>query len=133
MAIGVIGCIISVALFDPQASVPISVEYTQPKHIPTVYLKGIKDAQVYGAIHGDVRVILGSEVIQSASGAFVWPAGPLLTHQVTVSVPAGMNFVASRNGKKYYPITAAKVRSLVPKNRMYFQSALEAEAAGFVR
>ena len=54
-------------------------------------------------------------------------------HVIEVRVPAGMQFVASRKGKKYYAVDSAGGERIVPKNRVYFETAQEAESAGYVR
>lgn len=40
-------------------------------------------------------------------------------------------FVASKKGKKYYPINCAGAKSLSESNRIYFKDAAEAEAKGY--
>jgi hypothetical protein len=45
----------------------------------------------------------------------------------------GMKFVASKQGKKYYPVGSAQAENLKPENRLYFPDAAAAEAAGYVR
>jgi hypothetical protein len=40
-------------------------------------------------------------------------------------------FVASKKGKKYYPVNCAGAKSLAEANRIYFQTAGEAEAKGY--
>jgi len=44
-----------------------------------------------------------------------------------------MQFVASKRGKKYYPVRSGEAQRIVPENRVYFESALQAEGAGYVR
>lgn len=41
------------------------------------------------------------------------------------------SFVASKKGKKYYPINCAGAKSLSESNRIYFKDAAEAEAKGY--
>jgi hypothetical protein len=54
-----------------------------------------------------------------------------LKNVVTVTVPAGMKYVASKNGKYYYPVESVAGEKIVPANRVYFASEGDAEAAGF--
>jgi hypothetical protein len=42
-----------------------------------------------------------------------------------------MRFVASRRGKRYYPVSSREGERLVPENRLYFRTAEEAERAGY--
>jgi hypothetical protein len=47
------------------------------------------------------------------------------------SQPAAGAFVASKKGKKYYPVGCAGAKSLSESNRIYFKDAAEAEAKGY--
>lgn len=100
---------------------------------PVVRISGIEDGFVDGSVRGDVRVFLdGKMVVTDGSGSFRVPAGDFLRNVTTVRVPAGMRFVASRRGKKYYPITSANGARLAPGNRLYFSDRESAERAGFL-
>lgn len=100
--------------------------------VATVRLDGVFNGSLKGAMRGEVRFFLGSEqVLPDASGAFLVPAGSLLTNKIEITVPEGMRFVASRRGKKYYPVDSASASNLAPANRIYFRTAAEAEGAGY--
>ncbi|MSR75988.1 MAG: hypothetical protein EXS68_00135 [Candidatus Ryanbacteria bacterium] len=43
------------------------------------------------------------------------------------------NFVASKNGKVYYPKACKSASRIKDENRLFFASALEAEGAGYSR
>ncbi len=45
--------------------------------------------------------------------------------------PATGNYVASRNGQKYYPADCKSANRIKPENRVYFATAALAEAAGY--
>lgn len=47
-------------------------------------------------------------------------------------VPAGMYFVASNRGKKYYPVDSPAAARLKSENRVYFPDAAAAKRAGFL-
>lgn len=102
--------------------------------VPTVKLDGVYNSELKGSMVGNARLFLGSEqVTPDASGAFLVPAGTLLTNHVSITVPAGMRFVASRRGKKYYPVGSAAAEGLAPANRVYFHTGEEASQAGYTR
>lgn len=51
--------------------------------------------------------------------------------ETTAPVPQTGSFVASKKGKKYYPINCTGAKSLSESNRIYFKNAAEAEAKGY--
>ncbi len=113
---------------------PVTIREERGGEVPTVQIGGIENGHVFGTIRGEARFILGNTpVLPDASGSFRVPAGPLLTNMIRVSVPAGMRFVASTRGKKYYPVDSSGAESLSPENRVYFRTAEEAEGAGYGR
>ena len=94
----------------------------------------IVNGELEGRVSSGVRLFLGEKLIlPTASGTFTASAGLFLTNNVTVVIPEGMHFVASKNGKKYYPVTSSAGNRLTPKNRLYFRTSEEAEAAGYVK
>ncbi|MBI3336642.1 hypothetical protein HYZ98_03710 [Candidatus Peregrinibacteria bacterium] len=89
---------------------------------------------IEGRILGDARLFFGDELlIPTASGTFTVPPDLLLKNIVDIPVPDGMQFLASKRGKKYYPVGSAAGEQLVPENRIYFKTAEEAEKAGYVK
>lgn len=48
-----------------------------------------------------------------------------------VKPPEGMRFVASKRGTKYYPLESAGAGSISPANRVFFETASDAEKAGY--
>ncbi len=100
--------------------------------VPTVHIDGVFNGQIRGMMHGEARLFLaGDQILPDQSGAFLTPAGRLLVNNVEITVPDGMRFVASKRGKKYYPVTSASAANLAPENRVYFRTAEEAQAAGY--
>ena len=101
--------------------------------VPVVQLSGVQDGNLQGTISGDVRFFLGEEqVFPAGDGSVDTAVGSFFTNEVVIRVPAGMQFVASKRGKYYYPVLSANGENLAPANRMYFRTAAEAEAAGFL-
>ncbi len=79
-----------------------------------------------------------------AAGTAKRTAGPELTGQTNGKVLGDKNdesgevtslttgaFVASKKGKKYYPVGCQAAKSLSATNRIYFEDAAEAEAKGY--
>jgi len=115
-------------------SVPMQMRDLSRPLIPTVHLDGVYNGSLKGSMIGDARLFFGSQqVVPDQSGAFLVPAGSLLTNTIEITVPAGMRYVASRRGKKYYPVDSASASNLAPANRVYFSTAEEAERAGYRR
>lgn len=102
--------------------------------VPTVRIAGLQDGNVVGSIKGDVRMWIGDTQIFSAEdGTFAVAPGPFLINTISVLIPDGMKFVASKRGKKYYTVSEAGGQSIVPGNRLYFKTAEQAESAGYIR
>ncbi|MDO8469253.1 MAG: hypothetical protein Q7S29_05875 [Candidatus Peribacter sp.] len=113
-------------------SVPMQMRDVSRPLVPTVRVEGVVNGQLKGSMVGSARLFLdGTQVMSDQSGAFLVPAGSLLTNKIEITVPSGMRFVASRRGKKYYPVDSASASNLAPSNRVYFRTAEEAERAGY--
>jgi hypothetical protein len=111
---------------------PITIKEDARPRIPVVAIDGIVDGYLRGNTSGHVRLFIGEElVITDGSGTFAVPPDLFLEHIVTVDIPEGMNFVASRRGKKYYPLSSSQAKRLIPENRLYFKTAEEAQKAGY--
>ncbi len=115
------------------ADPPFRLEPDLRPHVPVVQVEGMREGVVRGHISGDVRVFWGDQMIlPDGSGAFQIAEDVLLTEEMVVKIPDGMQFVASRKGKKYYSVTSALGERIKPANRVYFPTADEAEASGFL-
>ena len=100
---------------------------------PAVTLEGFRDGALRGTAAG-VRLFARDQAVDVApdgSFAIVHPA--FRVEEVSVPVPAGMHFVASRSGKKYYKVDSAAGERIAPKNRVYCPDAAAAERAGFAK
>lgn len=101
--------------------------------IPVVHIEGIRDGKIVGTISGSGRVFFGDDyVVPGSGGMFSVPSSTILREMIDVHIPPGMNFVASRKGKKFYPIRSASANKIIPENRVYFKTAKEAKERGFV-
>ena len=99
--------------------------------VPTVVIEAAPTGRVEGRLYGDARVLLGNDLVAQGSGAFAGVMQGSLPVVVEIQIPAGMKYVASRTGKKYYDVTSAMGNRLLPKNRVYFPDRASAEAAGY--
>lgn len=114
------------------ADPPFVLEPDLRPRIPVVRVEGMEDGKVIGHVRGDVRVFWGEEmVIPDGSGAFRL-APDVLEEEINIAVPVGARFVASRRGKRYYPVASSMASRLAPAYRVYFRSTEEAEEAGFL-
>jgi hypothetical protein len=115
------------------SATPVSVIPDPRPPVAVVHINAIRNGLLEGDLTGDVRFFLGGEqVLAESSGAFRVPADVFLRNAVTVTVPRGMYFVASKKGKKYYPVTSSAGERIAPQNRVYFPTAEQAERAGYV-
>lgn len=115
------------------ADPPFRLEPDTRQRIPVVQVEGVREGMIVGRISGDVRVFWGDDmVLPDGSGSFRLRSDILLTEEVQVQIPEGVRFVASRKGKKYYPVTSAMGERIKPENRVYFPTADDAEASGFL-
>jgi hypothetical protein len=125
-----VGRIVDVQLSLPDTPIVLR-ESTRPQ-VPVVRIKGVRDGTIQGTITGEARLFLGEEyVIQDASGAFAHPADLFFMHVVSILIPEGMQFVASKRGTYYYPVSSKEAERLVPENRLYFRTEQEAKNAGY--
>jgi hypothetical protein len=128
-----IGGTLSAWTFHPTPHLAVIADET-PAPVPVVQIEGIRNGALVGSVTGDVRLIARDRFIPVYhSGSFAIADSKLLTNIIEIRVPPGMKFIASKRGKKYYPVDSASAAGLTPANRIYFPSAAAAEAAGFVR
>ena len=100
---------------------------------PAVTLQGFRDGALRGNAVG-VRLFARDvpvDVAPDGSFALVHPA--FRVEEVSVPVPPGMRFVASKNGRKYHAVDSASGERIAPQNRVYFPDAAAAERAGFAK
>jgi hypothetical protein len=113
---------------------PMAIIEDSGSDIATVSIEGIRNGALTGKIEGDVRLSAGGKHIEAGSGGiFFINDSKVLTNIVHIDIPEGMKFVASKKGKKYYPVDSATAAQIVPQNRIYFPDELSAERAGYVR
>lgn len=112
---------------------PVLVVHASGAVVPTVTLDGLRDGALRGNAVG-VRVYARDEEVTVApDGSFAAVHPAFRIEEVSVRVPEGMAFVASKKGKKYYNVDSASGEKIAPQNRVYFRDSASAEAAGFSR
>ncbi len=115
-----------------QVRPPVTIRTDRRPGIPVVRIDGVVDGHLTGVLKGEVRLLLGTApVVAAASGSFRVPAGSQFRTETGPRVPAGMQFVASKRGKKFYPVMSKSGQNLAAANRIYFKDAAAAQAAGF--
>lgn len=111
---------------------PIIVSELTGSTIPVVELFHIEDGFLLGHAEGDVRIFFqDKQILVESGGSLRIPAGPLFTHVITIDVPPDMRFVASKKGRKYYPLASRSGQNIAIENRIYFPDDASAEAAGY--
>jgi hypothetical protein len=113
------------------ATFQTTIQTTEPTLVPVVTIDGIMNGALEGSLTGNVRLFIGKEQVLGNGGTFSIASPALLKNIISVQIPDGMQFVASRKGTKYYPVSSAQGGGLSPKNRLYFRTAEEAERAGY--
>lgn len=113
---------------------PPSIVTQSGGSVATVVLDGFRDSALRGRTAGDVRLFVQESAVEiDSDGSFAITHPAFGVEIVSVQVPEGMHFVASKRGKKYYDVTSAGGNQITPENRVYFRTAGEAEAAGYTR
>ncbi len=103
--------------------------------VATVKLDGAQGGKLKGSVAGrEVRIVVAPEDIRTfeAGTSFEVPVGSTVSAPTATSpIPPEAQFVASRRGKLYYSVFDARALGLAPENRIYFDSAEEAEKQGY--
>lgn len=129
--ITVIACLSSI-FSAAAAPPPFSIVPDTRSLVPTVIIEGIENGELWGQTRGNMRLFLGqTQVMPDGSGAFRVPAGMLLRDVRVIAAPDGMHFIASKKGKRFYPVHSKQAEALAPKNRVYFKTENEARSAGY--
>ncbi len=104
--------------------------------ISLIHLDTIENGVLKGRLEGEeARIIVqdAEEVYSIFPGAFEFSVTEILPNLKTIPAPAGKKFVASKNGKYFYPLDDPQAALITVKNRVFFETADIARSAGFVR
>lgn len=74
-----------------------------------------------GAAQGDLKITYNPQ-----QGAEEWG-------EYSENLPNESNYVASKNGTKYYPINCSGANRIKEENRIYFRTVDDAESVGYAR
>ena len=100
--------------------------------VPVVKIDGIRNGNLEGKMSSGVRLFLGDHLIQqNSSGTFSTSFNKFMVNHISVIVPEGMIFIASKRGKNYYRVNSSAGERISPSNRVYFKTEEEARNAGF--
>lgn len=117
-------------VFAPPPVTVLTEDVHQP--VPVIRVLEVNDGDIVGTIGHGARLVLGEElVLPKEDGSFRIDAKAFLVNIIDIKIPHGVLFVASKRGSKYYPVDSSAGKNLVPQNRIYFRSAVEAEAMGY--
>lgn len=132
-SVGFLAGIVAMCALETTEHPPESV-HASGATVASLTLEGFRDGALRGRVVGPVRLYVQDDVqVVADDGTFALMHPAFRIDQVTIVVPPGMRFVASKNGKKYYPVASSAGERIVPENRRYFVDEAAAEAAGFTR
>ena len=105
------------------------------ERISLLRFEKIENGILYGFLEGrEARVVIGDNRVESIfPGEFSFSVIDILPLLRLLPAPEGMHFVASKNGKYFYPLDAPEAALIAPKNRIFFASEKEAYEKGFQR
>gem|GEM_PF-5549906 len=99
---------------------------------PVITLEAVRNGNLIGRSEGNAQLFVGGDqAVIDGSGAFHIPARNFFVDTITVLIPEGMTFVASKQGTRYYAIPSSNGDRILPQNRIYFKTEAEAKAAGY--
>ena len=105
------------------------------KTIPVLTFFQIENGELSGKItEGKARIqIENSEISILKDEKFTLDIRKILPMLREIPHPKDMKFVASKRGKKYYPVDSPRAFLVTLKNRVFFKTRDEAEEKGFVK
>ncbi len=116
----------------PSVPPPIAVAADTRPRVPVVTLVP-DNGGIRGTVTGDVRLFYQDKPVRTGSGGVFGFAtqGKGKKTNAAAPAPGGAQYVASKRGSKYYPVRSTAGQKLSPGNRVYFQTAEQAQQAGF--
>ncbi len=112
---------------------PIEIVPQNHEKIPLINFLKIENGVMYGKTgEKEVRFIVGEDsIFGSNGGEFQFPVDEILPMLKSLPAPDDMQFVASKRGKRYWPLDAPQAFLLAPQNRIFFKTPEEAEEQGY--
>jgi len=112
----------------------ITIQDSDAAGLPSVTIEGWRNGALAGSVRNGAVLVVGEQVaVTDGSGAFAVRSLSVPQNASVQAPPTGSVFVASKRGKKYYPVGSANADRLSPANKIYFPNAAAAEAAGYTR
>lgn len=99
--------------------------------VPILSIEKIENGMMKGSSNQEIRITLPSGNTEiMAGGSFSVSVVDILPMLKTLPAPSGAMFVASKSGKKYYPLDHPSAFLLSPKNRVFYFSETDAIKSG---
>lgn len=101
--------------------------------VPVFTVSEVSKSGIKGiATGGEMRLVAGEEIsVSTGSGEIFLPLAQGQWRDVSIVIPDGARFVASKKGKKVYPVESKSAEKLSAENRIYFSTKEEAKQAGY--
>ena len=101
--------------------------------VPVFTVSEVSKKGITGYVNGgELRLVGGKEVVvNTGSGEVFLPLGKKQWKDASIVIPPGSQFVASKKGKKLYPIKSTAAQKLSVENRIYFTTEAAGIAAGY--
>jgi len=80
---------------------------------------------------GDLNIASDNVTVVDDSTPSQGASAGTITTSIPIPSSAQGNYVASKNGKLYYPVDCASAKRIALKNRMWFATSEDAEKSGF--
>jgi hypothetical protein len=106
------------------------------EEISLLTFDSIENGVLKGRLEGEeARIVIAGkdEVTSVFPGEFAFSITEILPLLQKIPAPDEAAFVASKNGKYFYPLDAPEAALLTVKNRIFFTDEEQAQNAGFVR
>jgi hypothetical protein len=108
------------------------------KKTPVLRFSQIENGKIFGKIEsGEVRIFVKNKesfiLNNSEFSEFSMDIREILPMLKEIPHPKNTKFVASKRGKKFYPLDSPRAFLVTPKNRIFFVSKEEAEKKGFIK
>lgn len=112
----------------------LNLETDINEKVPYLKILALKDGNLIGTVNDAlIRITTENEIaLIDEELNFTLPFNSVLRKNLTLSVPAGMNYVASQKGKKFYNIYDTAAQKLSPENYIFFKTKQEALDAGYL-
>lgn len=107
-----------------------SLEITS-RPVPVITLERIENGVLYISKNdAEIRIKMDEELFVANNNILEIPITKILPMLKRLPAPEGMQWVASKRGKKYWPLDSPQAFLVSAKNRIFFKTPEEAEQAG---